>query len=168
MVERVRAGSFPENRHQLGLGDAGISGAELVDLYESQAMSRLLDLTSRRLSARKESFYTIGSAGHEANAVFGKLFRTTDMAFLHYRSCALMIQRSKQLPGQTPLYDTLLAFAASSEDPVSGGRHKVFGSKSLLVPPQTSTIGLAPAKSHGCCAWYRTGRWHELGGDGHA
>ena len=37
-------------------------------------MSRLLDLTSRRLSARKESFYTIGSAGHEGNAVLAKSF----------------------------------------------------------------------------------------------
>ena len=62
------------------------------------------------------------------------------MAFLHYRSCALMIQRSKRVMGLAPLYETLLSFAASSEDPTSGGRHKVLGSKVLLVPPQTSTI----------------------------
>jgi 2-oxoisovalerate dehydrogenase E1 component len=29
---------------------------------------------------------------------------------------------------------------ASSEDPISGGRHKVLGSKELNIPPQTSTI----------------------------
>ena len=29
---------------------------------------------------------------------------------------------------------------ASSEDPISGGRHKVIGSKKLNIPPQTSTI----------------------------
>src|SRR3546814_15954424 len=34
----------------------------------------------------------------------------------------------------------LLSFAASAEDPISGGRHKVIGSKRLAIPPQTSTI----------------------------
>ena len=29
---------------------------------------------------------------------------------------------------------------ASKDDPISGGRHKVFGSKELFIPPQTSTI----------------------------
>jgi 2-oxoisovalerate dehydrogenase E1 component len=62
------------------------------------------------------------------------------MAFVHYRSCALMIQRAKKLEGATPLYDTMLSFVASSDDPIAGGRHKVFGSYPLMVPPQTSTI----------------------------
>jgi 2-oxoisovalerate dehydrogenase E1 component len=38
------------------------------------------------------------------------------------------------------LYDMALSFMASSDDPISGGRHKVIGSKKLNVPPQTSTI----------------------------
>ena len=33
-----------------------------------------------------------------------------------------------------------LSFMASSEDPISGGRHKVIGSEVLNIPPQTSTI----------------------------
>ena len=126
-----------------------LSKAELVDLFESQVSSRLLDIISRRLSLRKESFYTIGSSGHEGNAVFGKVFRTTDIAFLHYRSCALLIQRAKQKPGETLLYDILLSFVASAEDPVSGGRHKVFGSKTLWIPPQTSTIASHLPKAMG-------------------
>ncbi|HEX8216503.1 MAG TPA: thiamine pyrophosphate-dependent enzyme, partial [Allosphingosinicella sp.] len=48
--------------------------------------------------------------------------------------------RSKKLPGQTPCWDMLLSFTASAEDPISGGRHKVIGSKPLSIPPQTSTI----------------------------
>src|SRR3546814_7334359 len=39
-----------------------------------------------------------------------------------------------------PNWDMLLSFAASSEDPISGGRHKVIGSRPLAIPPQTSTI----------------------------
>jgi 2-oxoisovalerate dehydrogenase E1 component len=44
------------------------------------------------------------------------------------------------VPAQAPLWDLLLSFVASRDDPISGGRHKVLGSKALNVPPQTSTI----------------------------
>jgi 2-oxoisovalerate dehydrogenase E1 component len=44
------------------------------------------------------------------------------------------------VPGQTPLWDMLLSFSTSMNDPISGGRHKVLGSKALAIPPQTSTI----------------------------
>ena len=99
-----------------------------------------MDLKARLMKDEGKCFYTIGSSGHEGNAVFGKVFPFTDMAFLHYRSGAFFIERSKQVPGTTPLYDLALSFTASSEDPISGGRHKVIGSKELNLPPQTSTI----------------------------
>jgi len=139
-AQRVTNRLLPPPLNQLTPQQVGLSDSELVDLFETQLMSRHLDLQSRLLAKTKQSYYTIGSSGHEGNAVIGKVFRVTDMAFLHYRSGALMIQRSKQLPGQTPLYDMLLSFVASSDDPISGGRHKVLGSKSLFIPPQTSTI----------------------------
>ena len=53
---------------------------------------------------------------------------------------AFQIQRAKQHPGETPIWDMLLSFTASADDPISGGRHKVLGSKALCIPPQTSTI----------------------------
>ena len=138
---RVLDADFPEAEGKgLSPADAGLQNWELLDLFDSQMKSRLLDFCSRKLRARDEAYYTIGSSGHEGNAVFGKVFRADDMAFLHYRSCAFLIQRSKQQPGETPLFDILLSFAASSRDPVSGGRHKVLGSRTLMVPPQTSTI----------------------------
>jgi 2-oxoisovalerate dehydrogenase E1 component len=112
----------------------------MVELFYSQCASRQMDRLSRRLQARGEGFYTIGSSGHENNAAVAEAFRVDDMAFLHYRSNAFQIHRSKKLPGQTPCWDMLLSFAASAEDPISGGRHKVIGSKPLAIPPQTSTI----------------------------
>jgi len=144
-IQRIRSGNFPTTTPV----DTALSHDEIVDLVETQFMSRLLDVVSRRLSSRKQSFYTIGSSGHEGNAVFGKVFRQNDIAFLHYRSCAFAIQRSKKDLGSTPLFDTLLAFAASSEDPISGGRHKVIGSKRLYIPPQTSTIASHLPKAMG-------------------
>ncbi len=118
----------------------GLDAAALVALFESQVMSRHLDLHARRLQARGEGFYTIGSAGHEGSAAIARTFRVSDPAFLHYRDAAFLIERSRQRAGQTPLWDLLLSFVASREDPISGGRHKVLGSRALNVPPQTSTI----------------------------
>ncbi len=146
---RVKTGQLPKARSHVSLNESGLTPAELVDLFESQVISRHLDLLARILKNKNQCFYTIGSSGHEGNAVFGKVFRVSDMAFLHYRSGALMIQRSKQLPGSTPIFDTLLSFAASSEDPIAGGRHKVWGSYPLLVPPQTSTIASHLPKAMG-------------------
>lgn len=126
-----------------------IEFATLFQLWHSQLCSRLLDLQSRLLQAKGQSFYTIGSAGHEGNAAIAAALRVTDPAFLHYRSGAFFIERSKQLPGSTPLYDMLLSFCASSEDPISGGRHKVLGSLALNIPPQTSTIASQLPKAVG-------------------
>jgi 2-oxoisovalerate dehydrogenase E1 component len=136
----VKEGRLPEARSSTGLVESGLTAAAAVDVFESQVMSRLLDLRARELKNENQCFYTIGSSGHEGNAVIGKVFRTTDMAFLHYRSGALMAQRAKEKPGSTPLYDSLLSFVAAVDEPIAGGRHKVFGSWPLMVPPQTSTI----------------------------
>ena len=51
-----------------------------------------------------------------------------------------MMARARQLPGSTPAFDALLGIVASREDPIAQGRHKVWGSRPLWVPPQTSTI----------------------------
>ncbi|HET7674507.1 MAG TPA: thiamine pyrophosphate-dependent enzyme, partial [Gammaproteobacteria bacterium] len=117
-----------------------LTGGEFLELFESQMLSRHLDLIARAMRLRNEGFYTIGSSGHECNAVIGRLARHTDPAFLHYRSGGFMMERARHVPGIDPVYDTALSLAASAEDPISGGRHKVWGSLPLWVPPQTSTI----------------------------
>lgn len=110
----------------------------LVDLFDTQIMSRHLDLWARR--SKGKTFYSIGSSGHEGTAAMAAATRSTDMAFLHYRDAAFLIQRKKQAGGLTPLLDMALSFAASADDPISGGRHKVLGCAHTFVPPQTSTI----------------------------
>jgi len=145
----VSEGKFPSARSHTPLEGSGLSPSRLIQLFESQVASRHLDLRARILKNANLCFYTIGSSGHEGNAVFGSVFRLDDMAFLHYRSGAFMLERAKQSPGSTSLYDTLLSFVASSEDPIAGGRHKVFGSLPLMVPPQTSTIASHLPKAMG-------------------
>jgi 2-oxoisovalerate dehydrogenase E1 component len=111
-----------------------------VALFTDQVRSRALDVAARSLKARGAGFYTISSAGHEANAAVGALMRTTDPAFLHYRSGGFMMARSRQDPQVDPVGDTLLSLVAAADEPIAGGRHKVWGSRPLWVPPQTSTI----------------------------
>lgn len=135
-VRRVAAHDFPAPRSNAAA--FLVSASKLVDLFDSQTMSRHLDLWARR--SKGKTFYSIGSSGHEGTAAMAAATRTTDMAFLHYRDGAFLIQRKKQAGGLTPLYDMALSFAASADDPISGGRHKVLGCAHTFVPPQTSTI----------------------------
>jgi 2-oxoisovalerate dehydrogenase E1 component len=122
---------------------------DFLELLESQMLSRHLDFEARAMRLRGEGFYTIGSSGHEGNAVLGRLLRHTDPAYLHYRSGAFMMERARKVDGIDPVQDTALSLAASADDPISGGRHKVWGSVPLWVAPQTSTIASHLPKAMG-------------------
>ncbi len=119
--------------------DSDLDDKTLLSLFDCQLQSRQMDLMARIKRLENKVFYTIGSSGHEGNALLGYLSRTTDPAYLHYRSGGFMAARSMR-GGVDFVRDTALSFAASRNDPASGGRHKVWGSKPLWVQPQTSTI----------------------------
>ncbi|QDP80149.1 MFS transporter [Nocardia otitidiscaviarum] len=117
-----------------------LSGARCLELFDAQATSRHLDLAARRLGRDGNGYYSIGSAGHEGNVVLAAATRVDDPALLHYRSGAFFVHRAGQVAGTDPVRDVLLGVVAAAADPISGGRHKVFGSKAAAVIPQTSTI----------------------------
>ena len=135
-LTRVGGHDLPEGRAPAG----PLTSEAAVGIFRAGCLSRALDRQSRAMQKAGQGFYTIGSSGHEGMAAVAAALRPTDMAFLHYRDAAFQIARADQVPGQTILWDMALSFAASSEDPISGGRHKVLGSKALNIPPQTSTI----------------------------
>jgi 2-oxoisovalerate dehydrogenase E1 component len=155
-ARRVLAGDLPVARTNAGVPIPAIH--HLVDMFDSQIMSRHLDLWARR--SKGKTFYSIGSSGHEGTAAMAMATRQNDMAFLHYRDAAFLIQRKKQAGGLTPLYDMALSFAASADDPISGGRHKVLGCAQTFVPPQTSTIASHLPKAVG--AAHSIGMAHRL------
>jgi 2-oxoisovalerate dehydrogenase E1 component len=126
-----------------------LTASAALAIFEDQLASRQVDVAARELKKTAQSFYTISSAGHENNAVLGARLRIDDPAFLHYRSGGFFMARSRQLPGATPALDTLLGVVASSEDPIAQGRHKVWGSRPLWIPPQTSTIASHLPKAMG-------------------
>ncbi len=129
--------------------DGSLTAAAAIALYEDQVTSRQLDVAARELKKTNRSFYTIGSAGHEDNAIVGARLRPTDPAFLHYRSGGFVMARARQRPGSTPTLDAALGIVASSDDPIAQGRHKVWGSHALWIPPQTSTIASQLPKAMG-------------------
>ena len=139
----------------------GLPAERLLELFDAQLGSRHLDLAARELRARGEGFYTIGSSGHEGNAAVAAATRPTDPALLHYRSGAFYLQRARQVPGVDGLRDVLLGLVASADDPVSGGRHKVFGRHELAIVPQTSTIASHLPRALGVA--FAIGRARRLG-----
>ena len=144
--------------HEAILEGSALNAQGFRELFESQLISRHLDLMARVLRVQNKVFYTIGSSGHEGNAMVARATRHTDPAFLHYRSGGFMAERFRKIPGMDPVMDSALSFAASAEDPASGGRHKVWGSKPLWVLPQTSTIASHLPKALGTAIAIEAGK----------
>ncbi|WP_109510388.1 thiamine pyrophosphate-dependent enzyme [Nocardioides speluncae] len=121
----------------------------LLDLFEAQAQSRHLDFAARWLQSQGKGHYTIGSAGHEGNAALGLLSRVDDPALLHYRSGGFYAARAARAGRGDAVRDVLASLTSARSDPMSGGRHKVFGHPGLNIIPQTSTIGSHPPRAVG-------------------
>ncbi|WP_421858746.1 thiamine pyrophosphate-dependent enzyme [Oricola sp.] len=148
-LQRVAAGDMPP---VAGAATDALPSEAAREIFRSQCVSRHLDRMGRKMQKAGQGFYTIGSSGHEGMAAVAAALRPTDMAFLHYRDGAFQVQRASQVEDQDVIADMLLSFACSADDPISGGRHKVLGSRPLMIPPQTSTIASHLPKAVGA-AW---------------
>ncbi|NYF54488.1 2-oxoisovalerate dehydrogenase E1 component [Micromonospora purpureochromogenes] len=124
---------------------ATLTGHQLLALFDAQVTSRQLDLAGRWLRSFGEGFYTIGSAGHEANAAVAAALRPTDPALLHYRSGAFYCARAARAAGEFPAADgdeatpTSGVPEAAGDDatsPVAGGEP--------ATRPDLSPVGGAP------------------------
>ncbi len=134
-------GSEGERSHDDALRDgSSLTVGQCLALFDAQLGSRHLDLAARWLRSQGKGYYTIGSSGHEGNAAVAAALRPTDPALLHYRSGGFFLARGAQAGGRDPLRDVLLGLVATTEEPIAGGRHKVFGRHDLNIIPQTSTI----------------------------
>ena len=156
-LARVAARDLPAGRPPAGQ----MATETALQAFRAGVLTRALDRQSRAMQRAGQGFYTIGSSGHEGLAAVALALRPTDMAFLHYRDAAFQIARAGQVPGQNPAWDMLLSFASSSEDPISGGRHKVLGSRDLFIPPQTSTIASHLPKAVGAAYSVGAARRHK-------
>jgi len=135
------SGSARERSHEDVLRDgSSLTVGQCLAVFDAVLGSRHLDLAARWLRSQGKGYYTIGSSGHEGNAAVAAALRPTDPALLHYRSGGFFLARAAQVGGRDPLRDVLLGMVAATEEPIAGGRHKVFGRHDLNIIPQTSTI----------------------------
>ena len=135
--------------------------AGCLDVFDAQLTSRHLDLAARWMQQQGRGYYTIASAGHEGNAAVAAALQPTDPALLHYRSGGFYVRRAMQVPGIDPVHDVLSGVAAAADEPIAGGRHKVFGRHELAIIPQTSTIASHLPRAVGVA--FAIGRAHKLG-----
>mgnify|MGYP003704394587 CR=1 FL=1 len=131
--------------------------AALVRLFDVQLASRHCDMAARWLRSKGRGYYTIGSAGHESNGAVSLALRPDDPALLHYRSGAFYLARA----GLDGVHDVMSGVVASADEPIAGGRHKVFGRHDLAVIPQTSTIASHLPRAVGVA--FAIGRAEKLG-----
>lgn len=162
-VGALAAGASRADRGAPIVATSTLTVQGVLDLFDSQLGSRHLDLAARWLRSRGKGFYTIGSSGHEGNAAVAAALRHTDPALLHYRSGGFFLERARQVDGSDPLRDVLLGLCAATDEPISGGRHKVFGRRDLNVIPQTSTIASHLPRAVGVA--FSIGRAAKLGID---
>lgn len=140
-VRRLRErGDHGSDRGPATWEDRRTDLSTLRHLFDAQAQSRHLDFAARWLQAQGKGYYTIGSAGHESNAALGLVSRVDDPALLHYRAGGFYAARARAASSDNPVRDILLSLTSAASDPMSGGRHKVFGHPRLSIIPQTSTI----------------------------
>ena len=129
--------------------EGGLTAGAAVALFEDQLTSRQLDVVARELKKTNRSFYTIGSAGHENNAV-----RRRAAANRRPGVPPLPLRRVHDGP-RSPAAGQHADARHSARDrglerrPDRQGRHKVWGSRPLWVPPQTSTIASHLPKAMG-------------------
>ena len=105
-----------------------LSASLCLSLFDAQLASSHLDLAARWLRAEGAGYYTIGSAGHEGNAAVGGGAAAD-------RPGPAALPLGRLLPGQgragpgrrSRLRDVLLGLVAAADEPIAGGRHKVFG-----------------------------------------
>ncbi|HTF56937.1 MAG TPA: thiamine pyrophosphate-dependent enzyme [Planctomycetota bacterium] len=112
--------------------------ADLLDMFRTMILSRLLDDREFMLQKQMQAWFSIFGAGKEAvQAAAGKALRPTDPIWGYYRDRAICLQR-----GVTPL-EMLLQAVAADTDPASSGRQMPahFGHDGKAVVIEGSPVG---------------------------
>jgi 2-oxoisovalerate dehydrogenase E1 component len=113
---------------------------DLIDIFESQAASRWLDVAARRMQVTGDGGHTIASAGHEGNAAVALALRSNDPALLHHRSNAFYLARTAIAGLDDGILDIALGLAGRADRPATGGRSPGLAHPDVAVLPQSSTV----------------------------
>ncbi|MFA5804991.1 MAG: dehydrogenase E1 component subunit alpha/beta [Melioribacteraceae bacterium] len=117
----------------------GMTKDELMNVLRLMNLSRTMDIKVMNLLKQGKAFFHIAGAGHEATQIaFGlAMNKGVDWAFPYYRDMCFMLTL-----GMKP-EETLLAFLAKADDPLTGSRQMPchWSSKEFNVPTQSSPTG---------------------------
>ena len=125
-----------------------LTAAAAMAIFEDQVTSRQLDVAARELKKTGRSFYTIGSAGHEHNAVVGARPAHPPIPRFCTTGPAPCMARARQLPGRRRRSTRCLASWPERRSDLTGSTQGL-GQPPLWVPPQTSTIASHLPKAMG-------------------
>ncbi len=121
-----------------------------LDLYRAMRCCRAIDETQASLAQRGEAPFFVGSAGHEASAMFAALFGPQDWLMCHYRDTALALAR-----GMAPEV-FFLSLLGKSGSPSEGRRMPGFPHDARLRILSTPTVvGSGPLHAVGVAAQVR-------------
>jgi 2-oxoisovalerate dehydrogenase E1 component len=138
----------------------GLSKTDVVRVYRTMLLARLMDDKQLRLLKQGKSFFHIGGSGHEAAQVAAAavLISGYDWAFPYYRDEAFVLQW-----GITPK-DLFLAALHRAEDPATGSRQMPghFGNKELHIINQSSPTGVQFLQAVGVALAVKKGRTDEV------
>ena len=147
---QLRAARRPPSRRCLALGrprrsrsSAGtaLTAEMALALFDAQLGNRALDIAGPP-AARARAAATTRSARPATRPTprsRRRCARPTRRCCTTGRAASTS-REPRRCPASTALRDVLLGLVASADEPIAGGRHKVFGIHDLAVIPQTSTI----------------------------
>ena len=136
---RRRGRPWPGDARALAPGSS-LTGRRLDVLFDAQLASRHLDLAARWLRAQGRA------STRSARPATRATRRSPPPCDRPTRRCCTTAPAASTWPAPsrcratTASRDVLLGLLAAADEPIAGGRHKVFGHHDLAVIPQTSTI----------------------------
>ena len=141
LFARIQQGHFPKLNSQLMPQEVGLSKEQVRNILAAAIITRLTDDKTRALTPYRLTSYTIGSSGHENLAAFAAALDVKKtISFCHYRDAAYFSYMGLNHPECDPIQALMYSYTCSTQDPISGGRHKVLGHPKLNIIPVTSTI----------------------------
>ena len=140
-LARVRSASFSARVSDVSLEEAGFRRQRFPACFRSQVLSRQLDRhRPQTAGAGRGLLHDRLVRAMRATPRSPQRFRVDRHGLPALPRCRVPDPAGAAGRARRRSWDMLLSFTASAEDPISGGRHKVLGSKQLFIPPQTSTI----------------------------